>query len=70
MATNLSAVPPIAELLRGDQCLSVRNGRLLVEDLELTELAERFGTPLYVVSESQLRGNVRAFASAFAYAAS
>jgi diaminopimelate decarboxylase len=65
MAPDLSAAPSIDELLSGDECLSIRDGRLLVEDLELTELAERFGTPLYVVSEDQLRRNVGSFTSAF-----
>jgi len=39
--------------------LSVRDGRLHVEDLACTELAARFGTPLYVMSETRLRSNVR-----------
>jgi diaminopimelate decarboxylase len=35
--------------------------RLLVEAVPAEELAARFGTPLYVVSESALRANVRAW---------
>ena len=46
-------------------CLSVRHGRLFVEECDTLELAERFGTPLFVLSESQLRDNVRRFAAAF-----
>jgi diaminopimelate decarboxylase len=46
-------------------CLSVRHGRLFVEACDTLELAERFGTPLFVLSESQLRDNVRRFAAAF-----
>lgn len=42
------------------------NGHLWVEECDCTELAERFGTPLYVVSESQLRTNYRRFRDAFA----
>ena len=65
MATDLGPAPSIEELLRGDECLSVRHGRLLVEDVELVELAARFGTPLYVISETQLRRNLGSFLSSF-----
>ena len=46
-------------------CLSLHDGRLFVEDREVAELAQRFGTPLNVVSEKQLRANLRAFRRAF-----
>jgi diaminopimelate decarboxylase len=42
--------------------------RLLVEDVPVAELAERFGTPLYAVSEQRLRADARAIRSAFAAA--
>lgn len=48
-----------------DECLTVREGRLFVEDCEAQELARRFGTPIFVVSEGQLRRNVRRFVAAF-----
>ena len=48
-----------------DQCLSVREGQLYVERCAAEELAARFGTPLYVVSEDQLRRNARRFNEAF-----
>lgn len=48
-----------------DQSLSVREGRLFVEGCAADRLAERFGTPLYVISEDQLRRNARAFRGAF-----
>ncbi len=50
---------------RIDEMLSVRDGRLYVEDVSCVALADRFGTPLFVVSEDQLRRNARAFAGAF-----
>jgi len=50
---------------RIDDCLSVRGDRLLIEDCDACELAERFGTPLFVVSESQLRRNARRLVRAF-----
>ena len=48
-----------------DECLSVRDGHLWIEDCDSVELAERFGTPIYVVSENQLRRNARYFVQAF-----
>jgi diaminopimelate decarboxylase len=48
--------------------LSIRAGRLRVEDCDVTELATRHGTPCYVVSEAQLRANARRISAAFAAA--
>ena len=42
-----------------DGFLSVAGDRLLLDGADLTELAERFGTPLFVYSESRLRRNAR-----------
>jgi diaminopimelate decarboxylase len=47
-------------------CLSVRDDRLFVEECDTVALAERFGTPLFVMSEAQLRSNARRFKHAFA----
>ncbi len=52
--------------VREADCLSVREGRLLIEGCDTVELAQRFGTPLFVFSEHQLRANVRRFRDAFA----
>ena len=46
-------------------CLSNRDGRLFMEECDVVDIAEKFGTPLFVVSEKQLRNNVREFQSAF-----
>jgi diaminopimelate decarboxylase len=54
------------DAVRIDECLSVRGDRLLIEECDAGELAERFGTPLYVVSENQLRRNARCLRRAFA----
>ncbi len=43
-----------------------RNGSLHAEDVPVTELAARYGTPLYVYSRATLERHYRAFASAFA----
>lgn len=64
MASELSR-DHLDRLLAGDECLSVRDGHLAVEGVDLGELAGRFGTPLYVVSEGQLRANARAVVAAF-----
>ncbi len=48
-----------------DDCLSIRDGRLFIEECDASELARRFGTPVTVVSEDQLRRNARRFRSEF-----
>src|SRR5579871_5497229 len=41
------------------------NGNLWVEDCDVADLARRFGTPLFIISESQLRYTYRQFRDAF-----
>jgi diaminopimelate decarboxylase len=41
------------------------HGQLRVEDLAATDLAARFGTPLYVISEQQIHTNVKEMTEAF-----
>jgi diaminopimelate decarboxylase len=41
------------------------NGNLWVEDCDVQDLATRFGTPLFIISESQLRLTYRQFRDAF-----
>ena len=48
-----------------DECLSIRDGHLWVEGCDAVELAQRFGTPIHVISEDHLRRNVRRTAAAF-----
>jgi len=40
------------------------DGRLMIESVGASDLAARFGTPLYVTSEEALRANVRAWRTA------
>jgi diaminopimelate decarboxylase len=40
-------------------------GRLQVEDVDAAQLAERFGTPLFVISESQIYTNVNRYRDAY-----
>jgi len=49
-----------------DNCLSTRNSHLYIEESDTVELVKRFGSPLFVISENQLRQNVRFFREAFA----
>src|SRR2546423_12465436 len=48
-----------------DECLSIRGGRLFIEECDADELARRFGTPFTVMSEDQLRRNARRYRRGF-----
>ena len=48
-----------------DECLSIRDGHLWIEACDTVELAQRFGTPIHVISEDHLRRNVRRTVAAF-----
>ena len=45
--------------------IRVSEGQLLVEDIEARDLAEKFGTPAFIISEAQLRSNARRIKKAF-----
>ena len=47
------------------ESLSVRDSRLFIEECDVARLAEQFGTPLFVISESHLRSNLRRYKTAF-----
>jgi diaminopimelate decarboxylase len=51
-----------------DEPIRLDEGRLMVERIPAADLAEQFGTPLYVISEARLRANVRAWLDALAAA--
>ena len=61
-----TSLPHWSAAMRDFDCLSVRNGVLHVEGVSTRDLADRFGTPLFVFSEAQLRENLRRFRDAFA----
>jgi diaminopimelate decarboxylase len=42
------------------------NGHLVIGEIDAVELAEKFGTPLYVMDERRIRENYRRFYQAFA----
>ncbi|MEJ2736622.1 MAG: hypothetical protein P8189_24165 [Anaerolineae bacterium] len=50
---------------RIDDCLSTRDGHLFVESCDTVDLVREFGSPLFVLSEDQIRRNVRRFQKAF-----
>lgn len=52
------------ELLR--EPLSIVGDHLHIDDCDTTDLVEKFGSPLYVISEQQLRRNVRKWQRVFA----
>jgi diaminopimelate decarboxylase len=48
-----------------DACLSIKDNHLFIEQCDSVELVSEFGSPIFVLSEDQLRRNVRDFQSAF-----
>jgi len=48
-----------------DDCLSTRNGNLFIEQLNTIDIAREYGTPAFVISENQLRRNIRRFQKGF-----
>jgi len=48
-----------------DDCLSTHDGHLFVEGCDTVKLVQQFGSPLFVLSEDQIRRNVRRFQKAF-----
>lgn len=48
-----------------DDCLSIRDGHLFIEECDTVDLANRFGTPIYIISENQLQRNIHRYQKAF-----
>ena len=46
-------------------CLNVKNNELYVEEVSAADLAKNYGTPIFVMSESQIRANYKRFHAAF-----
>src|SRR5512139_2300519 len=55
----------MSSLTRLDDCLSKRSGHLFIEDCDAIELVKEVGSPIFVLSEDQIRRNVRRFQQAF-----
>ncbi len=56
---------PLAKEKYIDECLSTRAGHLFVEGCDTVEIVKKFGSPLFVFSEDQIRRNVRRFQKEF-----
>lgn len=63
--TQGKGVFPVIAKEKIDDCLSCRDGRLFIEKLDTVEIVKQYGSPLFVVSEDQLRRNIRRFQKAF-----
>ena len=63
--TSIDPASSTGTAQRLDECLSIRDGELWIEECRVRDLAERFATPLYVMSEDQLRRNARRIARDF-----
>ncbi len=48
-----------------DDCLSIRNGHLFIEECDTVNLVKEYGSPIFVVSEDQLRRNIRRYKQSF-----
>ncbi len=55
----------MTQLTRIDECLSTRGGHLCIEACDTLDLIRQFGSPLFVLSEDQIRRNTRRFQRAF-----
>ena len=51
--------------MRVNHSLTVRDGHLFMEGCNTVEIARKFGTPLFLVSENHLRHNLRLYTRAF-----
>ncbi len=59
-------MPPSNKFFRNRDFLSAQTGKIFVEQVSAKSLAEKFGTPLYVYSESRIRANARRVKTALA----
>ena len=64
-AAPVKLVPPKYKTNFGEFIGIGSNGNLWVDGCDVEQLAIRFGTPLYIISENQLRFTYRRFRDAF-----
>jgi diaminopimelate decarboxylase len=48
-----------------DECLSTRGGHLFIEEHDTVDLIRQFGSPIFVLSEKQIRRNIQRYQKAF-----
>jgi diaminopimelate decarboxylase len=65
MTRSSDVRPHWSTAIRDYDCLSVRDGVLHIEGVNTVDLADEYGTPLFVFSEAQIRQNLRRFREAF-----
>lgn len=65
MATTVTTDRGAGVHARQSDALAVREGELCVEDRTAVSLVQEFGSPLFVLSEAQLRANYLAFRDSF-----
>jgi diaminopimelate decarboxylase len=64
-STAPTLTPPDYQVSFGEFFGIGSNGNLWADGCDVADIADRFGTPLYIVSENQLRHSYRAFRDAF-----
>lgn len=70
-AMNIHAVEPaidgvpVETVIGESETLSIRQGHLWMEETDLAEITRRFATPVFIMSEAQLRSNARRYREAF-----
>lgn len=64
-STPLALTPPEYQVSFGEFFGIGPNGNVWADGCDVADLADRFGTPLYIVSENQLRHTYRTFRDAF-----
>ncbi|HEX6497965.1 MAG TPA: hypothetical protein VF054_02925 [Micromonosporaceae bacterium] len=65
MSAAPASAPPRAVAAPEPDVLSIRDGRLYIDELSASDLVSRFGSPIFVYSEQRLRHNVRRVRDAF-----
>ncbi|MFC1851928.1 diaminopimelate decarboxylase family protein [candidate division CSSED10-310 bacterium] len=48
-----------------DDCLSIRDEHLFIEECDTVDLVQKFGSPIFVYSENQVRRNIKRFQDSF-----
>ena len=49
----------------GNDTVEIKDGRMFIDGYDAIEIAEKFGTPLYVMSEEQIKINYNRYVEAF-----
>ncbi len=52
-------------IMKIDDCLSIRKGHLFMEECDTVNLVKEYGSPIFAVSEDQLRRNIRRYKRGF-----